>query len=549
MTASYNERELVKAHGARFDFTNRYWYYEGDSLPEALEEWYAGQCEPTGTNANAGRQGQTGTNANAGRQGQRGTNANAGRQGQRGTNANAGQRDQRLVDTQARMDLTAGQNVQIELQEEGDILGAINQNFMTVTGLNEMIAGKYSEIEAFEHILVKGEVTNFRGKTGPHYYFDIKDDNCQISCRLWEATARRVLHFELERGQMVGISGRLEYYKNSGTSNLIVGDIRNLGEGMAMLAYMQLKQRLNAEGLFAPEHKKAIPVHPKKVGIITSKNGDAIKDICQKAAERNPYVQLVLYHVQVQGRNAVPSILRGIQVMDQAGCDTIIIGRGGGTLEELMVYDDESIVRAVYAAVTPIISAVGHQAHEPLLDLVADKRVSTPTSAAELALPNVMIDVERLQRLRREMTGNMRNQLERRQAALRERIAVMEQYHPERKLKDQKARLEKAKEELQWNLERIYGEKKIRLSRDRDQLKWAFQRLYSEKKHRFEILLTNLNGLSPTAKLVKGFGYISHDDQPLTSVTEVKEGDELLIRIHDGEIGATVNVINKKQSE
>lgn len=504
LTAGYRDKELVKAHGARFDFTNKYWYFEGDSLPEALERWYDGDCEQL-----APREGNT----------------------------------------HIQMDLTAGQNVRVELGTEAGMLGAIQQNFMTVTRLNEMIAGKYAEIDAFEHILVKGEVTNYRGRTGPHYYFEIKDENCQISCRLWEATARRVLHFELERGQMVGISGKLEYYQNSGNSQLIVRDIQNLGEGMAMLAYMQLKQRLEAEGLFAPEHKKEIPLHPKKVGIITSKHGDAIKDILQKAAETNPYVQLVLYHVQVQGRNAVPSILRGIQVMDQAGCDTIIIGRGGGSLEELMVYDDEAIVRAVYAAVTPIISAVGHQAHEPLLDLVADLRVSTPTSAAQHALPNVMIDVERLQRLRREMTGNMRNQLERRQAIMRERIAVMEQYHPERKLKDQKARLEKSKEELRWNLERVFREKQTRFSKDRDQLKWAFQKLFSEKKHRFEMLVTNLNGLSPTAKLVKGFGYISHNAQPLTSVEEVKAGDELLIRIHDGEIGVTVNVINKNQSE
>lgn len=505
LNAGYREKEMVKALGARFDFREKYWYYEGESLPEGLRRWY-----------------------------------------------------EEDVEGPVRMDLTADRETQIEFEPSygrehreaaiagRDILGTIHQAFMSVTEVNQMITKKYQQTDAFQHVFVKGEVTNFRGHHGTHYYFDIKDENSQLSCRLWEATAARVLRFELQRGQMVGISGSLEYYAKNGTSQLIVGDIRNLGEGNAMLAYLQLKQRLEAEGIFALEHKKPIPVHPKKVGIITSKNGDAIKDILQKAGERNPYVQLVLFHVQVQGKNAVPSILKGIRVLDGMDCDTIIIGRGGGSLEELMVYDDESIIRAVYAAKTPIISAVGHDAHEPLLDLVADLRVSTPTSAADHALPDVMTDVGRLIQLRREMTANMQRQLERRQALLEAHVATLEGFHPGRKLKERQTRLENAKEILRRNLERIYQEKRQRYSVASDSLKRNMQNVLQGKKHRFEVLLTNLNGLSPTAKLMKGFGYISKEDRPLTSVSEVQMGDALKIRIHDGEIGVSVTNIQKK---
>ena len=504
LTAQFKDREAVKRLGARFDFDRKYWYYEGESLPEGLRRWYQ-ENNPINP-----------------------------------------QMDLTVRENLAGRNMGARNETRIEFPEnpalphrEG-LLNGMEQHFMTVTELNRVIVEKYQGIEEFKHILVKGEVTNYRGHSGQHYYFDIKDENNQISCRLWEATARNVLGFELKRGQLVGISGCLEFYDKNGNTQLIVKNIVNLGDGDDMMAYLQLKERLTAEGLFAPEHKKEIPTHSKKVGIITSKNGDAIKDILQKAKERNPYVQLICYHVLVQGRNAIPTILRGIQVMDGLGCDVLIIGRGGGTLEELKVYDDESIVRAVYAANTPIISAVGHQAHTPLLDDVADFRVSTPTSAAEKVIPNVMADIEHLRQLCREMALNMTSQLERRKSHLREQSAVLERFHPERKLKEQKARLEGAREALDRNIRRILQEKQLRQSRQQEQLKWLFQKSFSEKKHRFEVLTTTLHGLSPTAKLVKGFGYISKDDQPVVSVQGVKVGDELRIRIHDGEIGATV---------
>lgn len=484
LTAGYLEREQVKALGAKFNFQEKYWYYEGEELPEGLRRWYrAPQME--------------------------------------------------LV-------MADSVNTRIELE---------NPAFQTVTQVNRMISDQYKDLMTFQNVLVKGEVTNFSGHSGNHYYFDIKDENCQLRCRLWEQVARRVLRFELKKGQMVGLSGRLEYYEKEGTSQLIVRDIMLLGAGNANLALEQLRLRLEAEGLFDPRHKKPIPAHPQRVGIITSKDGKAINDIRQKAAEKDPYVQLILFHVNVQGRNAIPTILRGIRVMDEMGVDTLIIGRGGGSDEELMVYNDESIVRAVFAAKTPIISAVGHQDHVPLIDLVADDRASTPTSAADHALPNVMQDVRRLRNLQNEIAKGMRYQLERRQGALREKTAVLEQFHPERKLKEQKARLSALREQLSWNMKTVYRDRNQRFINLSDSLGRHMQSVLQAKQHRFEVLVSNLNGLSPTAKLVKGFGYISVNGHPLVSVDGVKRGDELKIRIHDGQVGARVTEVENVQME
>ena len=518
LTAGYKEREQVKALGARFNFQEKYWYYEGDTLPEGLMRWYA-----------------------------------------------APQMDLTSRDYgEARIELEGHRRA----EGEGAVWSARQPAFQTVSQVGRMISDHYKDLEQFQHILVKGEVTNYSGHTGAHYYFDIKDEHCQLKCRLWEQVARRVLHFELAKGQLVGLSGRLEYYEKDGVSQLIVGDIMNLGAGDANLALLELKNRLEAEGLFSPEHKKPIPAHPKAVGIITSKGGQAIKDICQKAKEKDPYVQLILYHVNVQGKNAIPTILRGIRVMDEMGVDTLIIGRGGGSDEELMVYNDEAIVRAVYAANTPIISAVGHEGHWTLIDHVADFRVSTPTSAADHALPNVMQDVKRLRSLQTEMKNGMRYQLEKRGGLLRAQMATLEKNHPERRLKEQKARLSAQQDQLHWSLERIYREreqrfineradlfrnmqrilqeKELKLSGQRDRLKWNFGNAFAEKKHRFEMLVNSLNGLSPTAKLVKGFGYISVEGRPLVSVEEVKSGDGLVVEIHDGQVEAKVTGVHKK---
>ena len=273
-------------------------------------------------------------------------------------------------------------------------------NYKTVSDVNKMIMDSFDATDCFKTILVKGEVTNYRGPDSKgHHYFSLKDDKCLLSCIIWKSKADDILKFEFKAGKKVALTGRFKYYDEKGTGSLHVNQIADMGTGEANLRYMELKAKLEEEGLFAIEHKKAIPKFPKIVGIVTSKEGQARKDIEKETQKRNPYIQLILYPVNVQGKNAVKTTIEGIEKLDKMGLDTIIVGRGGGTDEELIAYNDESVARAVFNAQTPIITAVGHEGNWALVDWVSDKRVATPLEAAEEAIPDVMTVIKQIRQL------------------------------------------------------------------------------------------------------------------------------------------------------
>lgn len=469
LSVPYVEKDEAKALGAKWNYKEKFWYCDGE-LTEGLKRWY---IDPDAPKVKA-------------------------------------------PTTQLSFDFT---NDSVPAQEDGYEL------YKTVSEINDMIFNHFDDAVEFQMIMVKGEVTNFSGHRGRHYYFAIKDNYALLPCFMWEETADSVMKFELEAGQQVAIIGKLDYYRATGKSQLIVRQIVNIGDGAANLAYLKLKAKLEAEGLFDEDHKKPIPKYPEKVGIITSKDGQAIKDICKVAGKRNPFVQLVLYHVNVQGKNAVETIIKGIRYMDSKGMDTIIVGRGGGSDEELMAYNDEMIARTVFEATTPIISAVGHEGHWTLIDYVADKRVATPSEAAEEAVPDVMVDITRVMRLRKSIQDNMNSQLLQRKLLLDAKCAMLEKNSPEAKLKEKFDRLNLLVEHLNNNI----------------------KTQFDLRKHRYELLVAGLHGLSPTAKLVNGFGYISHEGRPVTGVGEVNKGDFINIDIHNGTIVSEITEIRKKQ--
>ena len=469
LNVPYREKDEAKALGAKWNYKEKFWYCEGE-LTEGLRRWYDAPDAITDSNAFENTHDDSNTSFR-----------------------------------------------ETGIDDENDL-------YKTVSQVNQMIYEQFDDNISFQMIMVKGEVTNYSGHKGRNYYFAIKDDMSLLPCFMWEDTAASVLKFKLEQGQQVAIIGKLDYYKAGGKSQLIVRQIINIGDGAANLALLKLKAQLEAEGLFDEEHKKPIPKYPEKIGIITSKDGQAIKDICKVASKRNPYVQLILYHVNVQGKNAVGTIIEGIKYMDTQGVDTIIVGRGGGSDEELMAYNNEMIARTVYGAVTPIISAVGHEGHWTLIDYVSDKRVATPSEAAEEAVPDIMVDVIRVSRLRKSIEVNMINQLEQRKLLLKAGKALLEKNSPEARLKERIDRLSLLSEHIKDNIT-----KAVEL-----------------RKHRYELLVAGLHGLSPTAKLVNGFGYISRNERPVTSVEEVAKGDTLKIDIHDGTIVTEVTEIMDK---
>lgn len=471
LNVPFKDKDEAKKFGAKWYSEDKYWYYSGDELPEGLRRWYP-LYKPV--------------------------------DGKEGV----------YLDTETG-EIIGDSSEIIPVNNETDDPYA---KYRTVSEINRMISDIVNATNEFRAILVKGEVTNFDGKKGRHYYFAIKDDSALLPCVMWDSTAAYALKFKLEKGQQVAIAGSLEYYDAQGKAQLIVSTIENIGDGEANLAFIKLKAKLEAEGLFAPERKKSIPKHPEQVGIITSKNGQAIKDICKIAEKRNPYVQLILYHVNVQGVNAVSTIVNGIKTLDGMGLDTIIVGRGGGSDEELNSYNHERIARAVAEAKTPIVSAVGHQGHWTLIDFVADKRVATPSEAAEETIPDVMTDISRIELLKNTIRDRMKAIIENRRLLIKSTLSDIEKNSPQNRLNENKDRLKHFSELMDMNI------------------RSAFQKY----NNRFEVLLAELNGLSPTAKLVGGFGYVTKGNKPVKNVADVKPGDDINIRMHDGDITATV---------
>ncbi len=475
LNVPFKDKDEAKKFGAKWYSEDKYWYYSGDELPEGLRRWYP-LYKPV--------------------------------DGKEGV----------YLDTETGEIIGDSSEITPVNNETVNDLDDPYAKYRTVSEINRMISDIVNATNEFRAILVKGEVTNFDGKKGRHYYFAIKDDSALLPCVMWDSTAAYALKFKLEKGQQVAIAGSLEYYDAQGKAQLIVSTIENIGDGEANLAFIKLKAKLEAEGLFAPERKKSIPKHPEQVGIITSKNGQAIKDICKIAEKRNPYVQLILYHVNVQGVNAVSTIVNGIKTLDGMGLDTIIVGRGGGSDEELNSYNHERIARAVAEAKTPIVSAVGHQGHWTLIDFVADKRVATPSEAAEETIPDVMTDISRIELLKNTIRDRMKAIIENRRLLIKSTLSDIEKNSPQNRLNENKDRLKHFSELMDMNI------------------RSAFQKY----NNRFEVLLAELNGLSPTAKLVGGFGYVTKENKPVKNVADVKPGDDINIRMHDGDIAATV---------
>ena len=399
----------------------------------------------------------------------------------------------------------------------------IQDDFTTVTEMNELIATYFDNNSLFQFVKVKGEVSNHSDWRG-HRFFTIKDQTSVLKCTIWANVVPSALSFELKDGMEVGLIGRIRFNPKRGEGQLIVAKVVDLGEGGESMELKLLFEKLKAEGIFDIDHKKPIPKYPKKVGIVSSQEGDAIRDIYRVAKDRNPYVQLFLYNATVQGASAPASIIQGIRELDKYGFDLIIVSRGGGSREDLAPFDDEQVVRAVYEAQTPIVTGVGHERDWTLIDYVADERFSTPTYAAQGVFPDIMSEIRRVHRLEDSIRRAMENAFRKRVLLLESRMERLERYSPESILARKIERLETATDELESSM----------------------KALIDKRKHRLEVILARMHGLSPTAKLVGGFGYISGEEGPVTSVDMVAPDQDIFIRLHDGEIRSKVVDIRKE---
>lgn len=364
-------------------------------------------------------------------------------------------------------------------------------------------------------ISVGGEVSNCKYHSSGHIYFSLKDEGSQISCIMFANARYDGLKFQLEDGQEVIVDGNVSVYERGGSYQLYAQEIRLNGIGELYAAYEMLKQKLYEEGLFDHEKKKPIPKNPKKIGVVTAKTGAAIHDIISTAKRRNPYVQLVLYPAKVQGEGASDTIVAGIRTLDQYGVDVIIIGRGGGSIEDLWAFNEENVARTIYEAHTPIISGTGHEVDTTIADYAADLRAATPTAACELAVPDIREVMEGISNREYTLRTLLKQMIRRYQMKLQRYQITIANFDPRFQLQEQKMHLSELEEQ-------IHSVMKNKMT--------AYQ-------HKLELYTRELHGLSPTAKLINGFGYLEGPDgEPVTSAKKVKEGDQISLTISDGTI-------------
>lgn len=374
-------------------------------------------------------------------------------------------------------------------------------------------------------IYVRGEVSNCKYHTSGHLYFSLKDASGTIACVMF-AGQRRGLAFRMKDGDKVIVGGSVNVYERDGKYQLYAREISLEGAGLLYERFLALKKELEEMGMFALEYKQPIPFYVKRLGVVTAPTGAVIQDIRNVAYRRNPYVQIVLYPALVQGEGAVESIVRGIETLDRLHLDVLIVGRGGGSIEDLWAFNEEPVARAIFNCETPVISAVGHETDTTIADYVADLRAPTPSAAAELAVTDIRGILERMDQYWRRMNYSLQTQVQQARTRLQSYQARWNYLNPVQRLEKQKDRLADAERRLQENMEAVL----------------------QNKRHRLELYIRQMQGLSPLDKLNQGFSYVENQEQrPVTRIAQVQEGELLKIQVTDGTIEAEVKAKRQRQ--
>lgn len=416
----------------------------------------------------------------------------------------------------------------------------------TVQQLNKRIQGLISQEAWLNNLCVEGEISGFgRDKRG-HCYFSLKDDSGVVSAVMFSGKQAAGLSFEPKNGDKVRAYGRVDVYVRDGKYQLYVDRLQLVGDGAVNASLQQLIAKLDSMGLFSQEYKKPIPKYPRNIGVVTARNKAAISDICKVAKTRDPYAQLYCYPATVQGQYAAADISKGIEVLDNMGMDVIIVGRGGGSTENLWAFNEEQVAWAIFNAETPIISATGHEIDTTVADMVADKRESNPSTAVMHALPVVRDTVADFDNRYQYITALMKNRLDKCKRNVDGYSRQLRLLNPETQLKVKEDRLTLIRSNLDSLMKARLDGANDRCARLRERLDKSIDRKYELRLNALAVMTEKIHGLSPTAKLVNGFGYIASAGQPVTSVSDVRPGKEIEVTLHDGKIQASVTGITDK---
>lgn len=401
----------------------------------------------------------------------------------------------------------------------------MTKNVYTVKQVNSYVKNMFAQDFMLKRISIKGEVSNCTYHPSGHIYFTLKDDGGTISAIMFAGNRRNGLDFTMKEGDKVIVTGSVEVYEKSGQYQIYARQIELDGTGNLYLKFEALKRELEEMGMFAQEYKQPIPKYAKTVGIVTAATGAAIQDIRNIATKNNPSVQLILYPALVQGEGAAQSIVNGIRALDMLGVDVMIVGRGGGSIEDLWAFNEEIVARAIFECKTPIISAVGHEVDWTIADFVADMRAPTPTAAADIAVFNRELAISQINERKRHMDSVLSGKI----GYAREKIA------------HQKTRLYYLSPMNRLNENR-------RKAADYDnRLRELMNRILQDKRHKLSLLAGTLEAYSPAKKLSQGYAYVSGiDNKAIRSTSEVEIDDELDIFLIDGQIKAVVSEVIKK---
>lgn len=392
------------------------------------------------------------------------------------------------------------------------------KNVYTVKQVNAYIKNMFIQDFMLNRIYVKGEVSNCKYHTSGHIYFSLKDESGTIACVMF-AGSRSGLAFQLKEGQRVIALGSVNVYERDGKYQLYAKEIVLDGRGALYECFERLKKELEEMGMFAPEYKRPIPKYARTVGVVTAPTGAAVRDIINIAKRRNPYVQLLLYPALVQGDGAAESIVRGIRMLEKQKVDVLIVGRGGGSIEDLWAFNEEPVARAIFECTVPVISAVGHETDTTIADYAADLRAPTPSAAAELAVYDLRVVMEHISSYRSDLRRAISLKTERNRKMLEHVTLRLKLAHPRQKLNDSR----QYAAELETRLRACMGE---RLTSDR---------------HHLALCVEKMKGLSPLAKLSQGYAYVqTTEGENVRSIKQAETGAYLDIFVSDGEIHAQV---------
>ncbi len=395
----------------------------------------------------------------------------------------------------------------------------------TVTQVNSYIKNMFTQDYMLQSLFVKGEVSNCKYHSSGHIYFTLKDNKGTINCVMFSGN-RSGLKFQMTEGMQVVVFGVVDVYERDGKYQIYAKQITLDGTGALYEEYERLKRELADMGMFDKEYKQDIPKYIKTLGVVTADTGAAVRDIIQIVTRRNPYVQIIIYPAIVQGEQAVESIIKGIRALEQIGVDVMIVGRGGGSIEDLWAFNNRALAQEVFDCGVPIISAVGHETDTTIIDYVADLRAPTPSAAAELAVYDIRYFLDILANYEALLTKGVLQQIENKRDCLKQYELQLKYMSPTSRIRDRKTYLLKLEEKLEQQMQ-----KKLR-----------------EKRHELAIYIEKMKGLSPLQKLNSGYSYVSDlEGKNVRSIEQVEPGQILKIQVTDGAIlAATIETLEEK---